>query len=193
MLSASSKSPPVADDFSKADGVEYSAMPQMSVPYFRCDRRRAKLSIPACSKMWNAAQDATGHDAERLEVCRACPIGAAHAGKRVIARSKLYGASICPRCRKGATRMINDTRCISCYNREREILAGRNARGGMPSKLRKLYPFEVAYAIDGVAFRHRSDRAVDLMEPMIDVLRKTKGNVVFSFSPKLIFPQGGNV
>lgn len=192
-LSVTPKSQSAADGFNKADGIEYFAMLQMKAPFFRCDRKQANLSISACSTMWNAAQEATGRDAERLEVCRACSIGAAHAGKRVIARSKLYGAAICPRCRRGAIRMINNTRCISCYNREREVLAGRNAKGGVPSKLRKLYPIEITYAVDGVPRRYKSDRAVDVIEPMIDVLRKTKGDIVFSFSSKPMFQQIGIV
>jgi hypothetical protein len=41
----------------------------------------------------------------------------------------------------GKLRLVRDrTICVSCYNREREILAGANAKGGRPTKWMHLQP-----------------------------------------------------
>ncbi|MDP3328739.1 hypothetical protein [Parvibaculum sp.] len=140
--------------------------------------------------MWREAQTAEGLKAERLEVCRLCPIGAAHAGEVVTATSRLFGSMICPRCRRGTTRMINGTRCVSCYNREREFMAGKNAKGTAPVKLGPLYPISVSYMIDGRAQRYSTNLARDLMEPMVSILRATRGNIAFAFLGSYQLRQG---
>lgn len=172
------------------DGVVYSEMPGTDKPYFRCKRRKATLSVPACAHMWSEAQVADGLKAERLEVCRLCPIGAAHAGESVTVTSRLFGSMICPRCRRGTTRMINGTRCVSCYNREREFLAGKNAKGTAPVKLAPLFPVNLSYSVDGIPKRYSTNLARDLMEPMVSVLRATRGKIAFAFLGSYQLRQG---
>lgn len=181
---------PNTADHPHAKGVEYFPMPGTDKPYFRCHARGATLSSPACATMWSTVQVAEGPKAERLEVCRLCPIGAAHAGETVVTRSKLFGSSICPRCRRGTTRMINGTRCVSCYNRERELAAGKNAKGTAPVKVGPLFPVDLKVLVDGVPGRYHSDRVRDLLEPMVAVLRQTKGSVAFAFAGRPSFRQG---
>ena len=166
----------------RVGSIEYSVMPETGLDIFRCNTRSATLSVESCARMWTAAQDAEGRKAERLEMCRSCPIGACHAGGEVKRISRYYGSSICPRCRRGATRMIEGTRCISCYNREREIRSGKNARGTAPSKLAPLFPIEVNVIVGGVVTRHRHALARDMLEPMIEILSRTKGEVSFAFA-----------
>ncbi|MFD3263161.1 hypothetical protein [Phenylobacterium ferrooxidans] len=120
--------------------------------------------------------------ASLTNTCRSCPIGAAHAGADHVHHSKLFGASICPACRTGATRMIGNKVCVSCYNRRRELRAGKNARGNAPIELmqRPVHPIEFRMAVDGRPRRVRAQGA-DLLEPMVQALRVTKGELAFAF------------
>lgn len=134
----------------------------------------------AQSERINGAMEAR---ASLTNTCRSCAIGAAHAGADHVHHSKLFGTSICPACRTGATRMIGNKVCVSCYNRRRELRAGKNARGNAPIELmqRPVHPIEFRMAVDGRPRRVRAQGA-DLLEPMIQALRLTKGELAFAFS-----------
>ena len=112
--------------------IAYSSFEGTSRKFFRCTRLSATLSTNSCAQRHRDAQTATGDTLDRLTDCRSCQIGAHHAGVELIHYSWLYGSQICPRCGHGTTRMIHGRRCISCYNREREFIAGRNAKGTKP-------------------------------------------------------------
>lgn len=191
-----------AGEFDAADVhyVQDTAYPGLK--FFRCEPHRATLTTKGCASRWREAQDrdpvqvrqlpAREQQAARakagcesragLDVCRSCPIGAAHAGARHVQYSRIYGASICPRCMKGATRMIGGRVCVSCYNRARELAAGRNARGNAPVELLQRAPHEIELRIevDGVSDRSRMV-GVALSEVMIQTLRTTRGTVAFAF------------
>jgi hypothetical protein len=136
--------------------------------------------------------DAVKDSRASLDTCRSCAIGAAHAGGTHVAYSRIFGASICPRCRKGATRMIGGRVCVSCYNRGRELAKGRNGRGNRPVELMARAPatLEIRIAINGMANAERVV-AVDRAEVMIQTLRTTKGAVEFGYAPPAAqFTQG---
>ena len=118
-----------------AAGIAYFALPGMVQKFFRCTRRSATLRPAACAANWEKAQAARHGAGGPAEACRACPIGAAHAGKVVVYRNPLFGTDLCPRCRRGGSRIVGNRLCISCYNRERELRVGRNAKGTAPRKL----------------------------------------------------------
>jgi len=165
-----------------ADGVTYTSAAGLKM--FACAPYRATLSQGGCANRWREAQDATGHRADSLASCRGCAIGAAHAGEEHVAYSPLYGVSICPACRRGAMRMIHNKLCVSCYNRRREMRTGKNARGNTPVELmeRPLRPVEYILQVNGKARRARAAAVGDLLEPMIQTLRTTKGIVGFAFA-----------
>lgn len=148
---------------------------------FACGPLRAAMSVKGCARRWREAQLAAGPRAEEMATCRGCATGALHAGARHVRYSKFYGQSICPRCRKGTTRMIHNQRCVSCYNRERELEAGRNARGNAPKVLMQRAPLPRAFrlVLEGSTVR-RVMIGVDLGEPMIQVSRTTKGRCEFT-------------
>jgi hypothetical protein len=77
-------------------------------------------------------------------------------------------------------RMIGNRRCVSCYNRERELRFGRNAKGTAPVNLRPLNPVLVHYIVDGQP-RSFETFAADSTEARIQILRVTKGRVQFAF------------
>lgn len=120
--------------------------------------------------------------AASLLVCRSCPVGAIHAGAVPITVSGLYGSSICPRCRKGATRMIGNRICVGCYNREREYLSGRNARGNAPVRARPLGAVDVRLMVDDVVEVRRFEGVVDGLEVQLQTLRTRKGRAEWSFA-----------
>jgi hypothetical protein len=165
-----------------APGVAYSAIDEAPGRFFRCQPYHATLSTTACANRWHTAQRATGMAAARLERCRTCPIGAAHAGEVVTYFSPLYGRPICTRCGRGSERrmILRGTLCISCVNRQYEFIRGKNAKGH-PPKI-KLDRRTVRYAIGGAGVETLTvEHSAVLTEVMLTVLRKTRGGVSFGF------------
>lgn len=194
-----------------APGVEYTEAHGLRM--FRCEPHSATLTITGCAKRWRESQGSAEPAKVRgrsvksspercggppesealagircasssLNVCRACPIGAAHAGAPVVRYSWMFGSGVCPRCDVGGARMIGNRRCISCYNREREMALGRNARGNIPAELlatSRLRPVSLHVIVDGQVHLKRAD-AVDVREPVVHVLRTTKGALAFAFA-----------
>jgi hypothetical protein len=81
--------------------------------------------------------------------------------------------------------MIGGTRCVGCYNREREAASGKNARGNVPVKVladRVLRTIDLTVIVDGVAQRVQARNVVDSFEPMMQVMRTTRGRVGFAFT-----------
>jgi hypothetical protein len=149
---------------------------------FRCEPYRATLTTIACSKRWRESQTTRGQDSSQVEKCRGCPLGAIHSGEQPVFYSALFDMAICPRCRRGATRIIGNTRCISCYNREREWVSGKNAKGTKPVRLKPLNRRRVRYATPGhVISDYEADLCVDTLELMVSVLRAARGRVSFGF------------
>ncbi len=119
----------------RSPDLDYWRIEGFKFDLFRCTTWRATLSIPACAGRWREAQTAKAERAEQLRLCRQCPTGAAHAGEKFIHRATVYGNNVCPRCRRGTTRrMVSNRVCLTCYNRQREVLVGKNAKGSAPLK-----------------------------------------------------------
>lgn len=161
--------------------VDYFAMD--GVPgkvYFQCDRMRAKLSTASCISMWRKADEINdgSHSA-----CRLCPLGAVHAGEVAASMSPLKGSLTCSRCHRTATRLIGGMHCVSCYNREREYVKGRNAKGTAPIKIGTLEPRSIRFCAGGELKRFRLAMSTDMDELVVSVLRDSRTNVSFSFNP----------
>jgi hypothetical protein len=184
----------------RAAGVDYFTVgiEGFTKPMFRCKPWSANLGVDFCERRWRQAQAARGEEAERMAKCRTCQIGAAHAGERAVYRSELFGASICPRCGRGTTRRLIGNRLdINCYNRQLEVMRGRNAKGRPPEKL-KLRKVRLGVVLDADTPERRvvvyEDWAADVeIEPgrwapgfeelMTQVLRTTEGRVNFVAAP----------
>ena len=132
--------------------------------YFACTPLRATLSTRACAQMYQReSRTRSGQHPH----CRGCEVGALHAGER--APTPLYGSLICPRCARGSTRLVRGL-CVSCINRQYEVVRGRNARGGAGPRL-QLAPLEVVL-YDGDSVVHaRSGLASGRMEVVWRALR----------------------
>lgn len=123
--------------------------------------------------------DAVQGYADGLDVCARCPLGARHAECLPINTSQHYGALICPRCSKGTTRMIGNSRCVSCYNREREVAKGRNGRGNRPERLAPIHAIGLRLVVDNVV-QAVEVQATSTAEVVLQALRTTRGSVAFA-------------
>lgn len=148
------------------------------VPFFDCDRIGASLTVPTCAAMWRAA--ANPHT-ERHSACRACPLGATHAGVANAASGVLRGLLVCSRCYRTAKRLILGNLCVSCYNRQREVQRGKNARGLPPTKLTRLDPRSVYYAEGGQVHIARAERTAAVTELLVGTLRDAVQTVAFGW------------
>lgn len=146
--------------------------------YFRCDRLRSTLSTEACATNWREAN----HDnSERRASCKCCPLGASHAGEDKANMSALKGMPICARCHRTAQRLIGAHRCVSCYNRERELRVGRNAKGSAPTRLAALEPRRLFFWMGDAPTSLVLDRSLDTDELIVAALRDSRDRVRFAF------------
>lgn len=159
--------------------VQYMTIAGAPGRYFECKPFRATLSTDRCASMWKA----------KREQCLYCPIGAAHAGAP--GRMKTVGKCTCSRCHTESSRLMSSGICVSCYNRQREVAAGRNGKGVPPRPqetfwntnddivlTKTVVVHRLSFGV--IASSRRSARlaqanAADTIEAMINVLRKDHG------------------
>lgn len=146
--------------------------------YFVCRPLVATLSTDACADNWRRAQDS---DDGSLWRCRNCVVGAEHAGETAANLWYGRGQLICSRCHRGVARLIYDEWCVSCYNRQREYLVGRNARGAFPSRMRPLAKRVMRIMAGGHPAEVRRPLSADTAELIVSVLRDSREKIVFHF------------
>lgn len=158
--------------------IEYFEMPEVpGSKMFRCAPLMATMSVNACSLRWRGASNKGAP--ERLDRCRNCRVGARHAGASDASLSPLHGMSICGRCHSGATRLIRGHLCVSCYNREREYVKGRNARGKAPKLHPMLHHLAIRYRAGAVVKLLTMPHVVNTTELVIAALRDEPKQVTF--------------
>jgi hypothetical protein len=181
--------------------VVYFDVPDIPGKYFEC-ARYGTMSVPSCVKNFNAAPLAC--KSGRLEGCIGCAAGAGHAGVNPSAagappppQSPLTYRTACLRCRRsgrdsssrllGRMRLVRDhTICVSCYNREREVLHGANAKGAKPKKWSGLFMSDSVYLKNGRAVRDKFTVPVlDRIEAVLTILRVKESKGVMWTSPKI--------
>lgn len=164
--------------------IEYFEIPEMPGKLmFRCEKRRASLTVSSCAGLWSGAHLKDAH--ERLWQCRGCPIGAAHAGVGDATLSPLYAVSICARCHRGSARLVRGNYCPSCINRFYEKVKGRNARGNAPKGVPDLLPRRISYRAGKVVKQVRFEYSLDTTELVVATLRDSEKQVSFGFHPQL--------
>jgi hypothetical protein len=150
--------------------------------FFKCAALRSTLSKEACGENCRRAQHLDERRVTCQHACRRCPIGAAHAGVKLPHESPFRGASICPRCRKFAGRMIAGMRCISCQNREYEFKKGKNAKGSKPAltlEPRRLGVIAGYGEPDAKFIELRAEHTKDAIELALVALRAAAGRSAF--------------
>ncbi len=81
--------------------------------------------------------------------------------------------------------MVKGNLCVSCYNREREVVKGRNARGMVPTKLSRLDPRSICYSENGRVRVERIARTAGFVELLVATLRDARHQVAFGWrSPR---------
>jgi hypothetical protein len=166
------------DSAARADTAYRPTPGRPGEPFFDCDRLHASLTVTSCATRW---QKAANPHADRFSACRACPVGARHSGVPNASLSPLRGSLVCSRCMRGHMRLIRGTLCVSCYNREREVMRGQNARGMVPTKLARLDPRSICYSENGAVRIVRSDRSAGLGELVVATLRDAVHQVAFGW------------
>lgn len=138
--------------------IEYrEAIPGTGLLVFDCPKLNASLSAASCAKSFLHQQNFA---------CMGCTTGRRHAGRGPLPLPrKHYGdfedigrfplaaliAKKCTRCGEAAPRLIANVVCIPCYNRQAEVVKGRNSKGSFPrvaaARLRMGYAL-VSYEAD---------------------------------------------
>jgi hypothetical protein len=146
----------------------------------QCDRLSMKLSTPGCARLWRSAQESRPKEHEGRYACLTCTIGAANAGASLPPTAAATEAlrTVCPRCERRATRFIAGRLCISCYNRDREVRIGKNAKGNRPLLTDVLRAANVVI-IEAADSRIEHSVVTGLPEVMISIARTATGVLAF--------------
>jgi len=75
--------------------------------------------------------------------------------------------------------MIRGRLCISCYNRDREVRIGRNAKGGRPLLTDALHPERMIVISDDGPETTEFPAVTGLVEAMITVANSATGPIAF--------------
>ena len=170
--------------------VRYELVAGVPGRYFRCDRY-GLLSVDACSRNFSAAPKLASEG--RLAGCVGCPAGIVHAGGHKAASARPVLA-VCSRCRRdpsdasmyrstrqGRIRMVRDGElCVSCFNREREVMLGRNARKTKPRDL-VLRSQSVGYIVDACMSVAQLPAIKDSVEGALTVMRRSGGKALVAW------------
>lgn len=177
--------------------VEYFAVAGFDGKFFRCDHY-GTMAPGGCARNFTEAPEAIKR--ARLEHCIGCAVGQHHVDPTAKARKPLPQRTafayrkICVRCRRGGAaddnRLIgrmrlvrNGTMCVSCYNREREVVHGKNAKGARPKKWRDLFFVQIGWVADGGLNIENFDHPVrDRLEAMYTLLRRKDGPRVMAWT-----------
>ena len=149
--------------------------------YFSCPKGLGTYSTDFCARMYKEAMSPLGLKEGLRFACKSCQVGAKHAKACSNSTSCLLGKLFCSRCQKGANRLIRGSICASCYNREREVLIGKNSKGTEPIFCKPVGSAYVSCAIDaGETTQVRKiDRVTSLMEVYLSILRTAPKAVWF--------------
>lgn len=177
--------------------VEYSSIAGVRGDYFRCEKLRAKLSTVACSNLYQQAMSPRGLETGQRPQCRGCPLGALHSGvvPETASSSRFLGQLICSRCHEHTRRLIRKSICVSCYNREREVMIGKNAKGGAPVHCRQVSSATLACVLgsDAAVKVRRFDRVTSRLEAVLATIRTETQTVSFGWIAPAIVRGGVDV
>ena len=140
---------------------------------FECKARQARLTKRGCQGQWEKAQADKPEPWQSLWHCRSCPVGAQHAGVVQPVHQDEALAKLCPRCGRLTERMIKGRLCISCYNREREVVRGKNCKGNAPVRVAEAIRSIIAiFTVNGVEDIREFDGVTSVNEILVLLLRE---------------------
>lgn len=150
---------------------------------FTCTRHKGDLTLTAqgCAQMWRRAQQQKLEPGLMPSPCRGCAIGAAHAGEKLPElRLPSEVDRICSRCHRPSPRFIYGRLCVSCFNREREWIKGKNAKGTRPTRMKPLAPVSIACLVESSVSEITVPLATGILEAALSCLRKEQRPVLFA-------------
>lgn len=148
---------------------------------FDCTRMNLRLTEYGCAKLYRSTLKKAPQPYEGRHHCVACVTGAQHAGVTLSVVNAVVEAlrPICPRCTRPTSRMIRNRLCVSCYNRDREVARGTNAKGNKPELTHQLWAVALrVLASDGAAVV-RHETVIDLREGLLAAARGAKSILSF--------------
>ncbi|ECZ5235278.1 hypothetical protein AH156_20000 [Salmonella enterica subsp. enterica serovar Enteritidis] len=161
-----------------ANVIEYFTLPELpDRQCFNCTRRNATLQVATCAAQWKQANSRARSECSHQ--CQTCPIGALHAGEGELTMSHLRGKEICARCHRVGLRLISGDICVSCWNRQREVFIGTNARGKKPTNHPPITAFRAAIYCGGKITLIKRAHAISTDELMVAALRDNTRQVFF--------------
>lgn len=173
--------------------IEYYAIEGVPGRFFKCPKGVGKLSDKSCAKLYEEAMSPRGLREGLRFACRSCPLGAQHAGAdpHEAGSMRFLSRLSCARCLKQTCRLIRGSICVSCYNREREVVIGRNAKGNKPVHGRPIGSPAVYCRIGGVWQLRKLDRVASRLEAVLTVTRSEPHSGRFGWAP-MPFVKGGD-
>lgn len=160
--------------------MEYFTIPELpDKPMFKCARLSAVIQVSNCSRMWDLANRNKTKSQCATSLCKGCSIGADHSGVSDVSSSFLSGSNICARCHRTGSRMVGGHICVSCWNREREWLIGKNRRGVPPKFHPVLYVAVIKFWSEGVVKSIEKAHTASNVEMIIACIRDNSKQVTF--------------
>ncbi|RKP44715.1 hypothetical protein D7S86_27190 [Pararobbsia silviterrae] len=170
--------------------------------YFAC-AHYGTMSVNACARNFTDAPHSVKQG--RLQRCIGCSVGATHAGVDAPPAASPPSSSIvyrpaCVRCRRdgrtqgsrlvGRMRLVRGgTICVSCFNREKEVVSGANAKGAKPRKWSGLFFSSVTYVTwSRAVVQVHPDPVVDRIELALTMLRRGHERGVAWSRPPVLIP-----
>jgi hypothetical protein len=160
--------------------VDYHTLPNVPGRYFACVPYNVTLSTTACAGMYTESKRAIE---PRHPACRGCAIGAHHAGDTAPPPESLFGRLLCCRCHRKRGRLLYGALCISCVNRQYEVIRGRNGKGNPPVKAARTFHLVCRAAPASAAqIEFGFQRSTSMVEAIYRVLRTEPRRVRFARS-----------
>lgn len=156
----------------------------LSLPMITCERGPLRLTAASCARMWLSCRAKRPEPWEGRFKCLDCPTGAGHAGcvqapPTVADRLK----NICPRCGLERDRMVGNRFCVSCYNRDREVVVGRNGKGTRPRLTDQLHAVSLTIVEDGIVRQVMFERVTGRVEATLAAAKQARGSIVIGRPP----------
>jgi hypothetical protein len=139
-----------------------------------CPARSLTLTSSSCVADFKRASDKRPQPWESRWHCSGCPLGRERSGGG--SSRPPFPSGLCVRCHRVGMRIVTkEGLCVSCYNRQKELVEGRNGKGGFPTVTRARYQFHaraISVGDDGSRmYREGPRHCASLMEGMLTTLR----------------------
>jgi hypothetical protein len=161
-------------------------MPMVLPETFRCARVNMTLTEKGCSRLWVSVNgDRRPESWEARASCVGCSIGRSNSGAPADPLSEVRAAikQTCSRCLRASERLIWPERqafCVSCDNRQREAIRGRNAKGNPPAIMYLLRSMALAFEAGDERQTIERPRVLSLTELVLLAVKSAHAQVTIA-------------